>query len=276
VAGLLSVVATPIGNLDDLSPRAARALTTADVIACEDTRVTRKLLTRAETHARLVRYDAVSEERRTPEIVRMVEAGRRVALVTDAGTPGVSDPGYRLVAACAERGLRIEVIPGPSAVTAALVLSGLPSARFVFEGFLPRTTGARRRRLELLRDEERTIVLFEAPHRIAATLQTMVEVLGDRQAALARELTKVHEEVLRAPLSLLAEQAREGRIRGEITLVIAGAEASSPAAAADDLVTLVRERVEAGASTKDAVAAVAAESGVPRRAVYQAAIDAGL
>lgn len=274
MAGLLSVVATPIGNLDDLTVRAARVLAGADVIACEDTRVTRKLLSRYPSRARLVAYHAANERRRTEELVHRVEAGERVALVTDAGTPGLSDPGYRLVAACAARGLRIEVLPGPSAVVAALVLSGLPTARFCFEGFLPRTAGARRRRLEALRADDRTLVFFEAPHRLAETLGAMLEVLGDRPAAMARELTKVHEEVARARLSDLLRGA-EG-VRGEVTLVVAGV---APVKAAEDragLAELVRARVGQGESRKDAIAAVAAETGTSRRAVYQAAIDAGL
>jgi 16S rRNA (cytidine1402-2'-O)-methyltransferase len=273
VAGLLSVVATPIGNLEDLSVRAARVLATADVIACEDTRVTRKLLSRYPSRARLVAYHAANERRRTDELVARVAAGERVALVTDAGTPGLSDPGRRLVAACAARDLRIEVVPGPSAVTSALVLSGLPTARFVFEGFLPRTAGARRRRLEALQAEERTLVFFEAPHRLAATLAAMLEALGDRPAALARELTKVHEEVLRAPLSEIAARASEAR--GEITLVVAGA-TPAEGAARDDLAGRVRALVEEGRSRKDAIAAVAAETGASRREVYQAAIDAAI
>jgi 16S rRNA (cytidine1402-2'-O)-methyltransferase len=173
MAGLLSVVATPIGNLNDLSPRAAAALGDADVIACEDTRVTRKLLTRVESRAKLIAYHARNERVRVPELVRRVAAGDRVALVTDAGTPGVSDPGQRLVAACLDAGLRVEVVPGPSAALAALVLSGLPTARFVFEGFLPRTASQRRRRLRVLATEERTIVLFESPHRLEESLADM-------------------------------------------------------------------------------------------------------
>lgn len=273
--GILRVVATPIGNLDDLSPRAARVLAEADVIACEDTRVTRKLLSRAPSRARLVAYHAANERAATEDLVRRIEAGDRVALVTDAGTPGLSDPGRRLVSACLDAGLRVEVVPGPSAAIAALVVSGLPTARFVFEGFLPRTTGARRRRLERLAKEERTLVFFEAPHRLAASLEDMLEVLGDRPAAMARELTKVHEEVARSTIGDLLPRAREG-VRGEVTLVVAGAPDFDSSAGDDEIVEALRSRIAGGDSKRDAIAAVAKELGVPKKRVYQAAVDAEL
>lgn len=276
MAGKLSVVATPIGNLDDLSPRAARVLGDADVIACEDTRVTRKLLGRVPSRARLVAYHAHNERARTPEIVRTVAGGGRVALVTDAGTPGVSDPGTRLVAACLDAGLAVEVIPGPSAALAALSASGLPSARFVFEGFLPKTGAARRRRLEALRDEGRTVVLFEAPHRLEDSLSDMVEVLGDRDAAMARELTKVHEEILRAPLSEVLERVRAVRPRGEVTLVVAGAPAVAPAVDETELAERVRALMAEDVPKKEAIARVAIEARVPKKVVYSAAVAAGL
>lgn len=271
MAGLLSVVATPIGNLDDLSPRAARVLEGADVIACEDTRVTRKLLSRIDARARLIAYHARNERERTPELVAHVAGGEHVALVTDAGTPGLSDPGQRLIAACLEAGLRIEVVPGPSAVVAALVVSGLPTARFVFEGFLPRTKGDRRRKLQALASEERTLVVFEAPHRIVETLRDMAEVLGDRRASVARELTKMHEEVLHGTLAELADRA--GGLRGEITVVIAGAEPSEPVVDHGEIVRALRHEISAGASKKDAIVAVASRLGVPKKVVYQTAID---
>ena len=225
MAGSLRIVATPIGNLDDLSPRALRALADADVIACEDTRVSKKLAVLAGARGALLSYNAVNERRRTPELVRRIAAGARVSIVTDAGTPGISDPGQRLVAACRAAGLRVEVIPGPSAAVAALVASGLPAGRFVFEGFLPRTASARRKRLAALASESRTIIFFEAPHRLVASLEDMVAILGDRPASLARELTKVHEEVATSTLASLAERARDANgIRGEISLVVAGAD----------------------------------------------------
>ncbi|MGH2829338.1 MAG: 16S rRNA (cytidine(1402)-2'-O)-methyltransferase [Actinomycetota bacterium] len=272
--GLLSVVATPIGNLDDLSPRAAAALRDADVIACEDTRVTRRLLSRVKTRASLVSYRAANERTKAAELVRRIEAGERVALVTDAGTPGMSDPGHELVAAALDRDLPVEVIPGPSAAVAALVLSGLPTARFVFEGFLPHGNPARGKRLRALAAEERTIVLFEAPHRIERTLADMREALGDRRAAIAREMTKIHEQVLRGTLSTLGAHVRERGAKGEITLIVEGAEpAAPPERAPEELASLVAERVAAGSSRRDAIDAVAAETGQPRRRVYQAAVS---
>lgn len=276
MAGLLRVVATPIGNLDDLSPRAARALAEADLIACEDTRVTRKLLTRVQSRATLVACHARNEETRVPELVRRVAAGARVALVTDAGTPGLSDPGQRLVSACLDAGLRVEVVPGPSAAVAALVLSGLPTARFVFEGFLPRTGTARRRRLDALAGERRTIVIFESPHRLAASLADMLEILGDRPAAMARELTKVHEEVVRGTLSEILARAKEG-VRGEVTLVVGGAPPGEPATATSgEIARRLGALLAEGVPKKEAIARVAAELKLPKRSVYQTALDENL
>lgn len=272
MAGLLSVVATPIGNLNDLSPRAVIALSEANVIACEDTRVTRKLLTRVDSRAKLVAYHARNERARVPELVRRVAAGDRVALVTDAGTPAISDPGQRLVAACLDAGVRVEVIPGPSAAVAALVLSGLPTARFVFEGFLPRTATQRRRRLRTLAREERTIVLFESPHRLAASLADVVDALGDRRAAMARELTKMHEEVVRGRLSELLARAQEG-VRGEVTLVIEGAASGDgDRAGPDDVAARLRALIDGGVSKKEAIARVALDLEIPKRDVYNVAV----
>lgn len=274
MAGLLRVVATPIGNLDDLSPRAARALADADVIACEDTRVTRKLLSRVETRARLIAYHARNERQKTPELVARIASGERVTLVTDAGTPGLSDPGQRLVAACVEAGLRVEAVPGPSAAVAALVVSGLPTARFVFEGFLPRSKGDRRRCLEALAAEERTLVFFEAPHRIAASLADMAEILGPRKAAFARELTKMHEEVVRGTLPELAAAANG--VRGEVTVVVSGAEPRVAQASSAEIADRLRVMIGEGTSKKEAIAAVASELGVSKKIVYQTALDEGL
>jgi 16S rRNA (cytidine1402-2'-O)-methyltransferase len=274
MSGILSVVGTPIGNLEDLSPRAARVLADADIIACEDTRVTRKLLTRAPTHARLVAYHARNETVRTPELVRAVASGSRVALTTDAGMPGLSDPGGKLVAACAAAGVRIEVIPGPSAAAAALVVSGLPTARFVFEGFLPRTRAGRRRRLEALAAEERTIVLFEAPHRLVESLTDMAEVLGPRRAAVARELTKVHEEVIRETLPELVARFTDTPPRGEITVVIEGTTPAAPLVDEDELARAVADEVARGSTKRDAISLVARGRGISKRIVYQAAVGA--
>jgi 16S rRNA (cytidine1402-2'-O)-methyltransferase len=273
MAGLLSIVATPIGNLDDLAPRAARALERADVIACEDTRVTRKLLTRVNARARLVPYHARNERSRTAELVRRVAAGEHVVLVTDAGTPGISDPGHRLVVATAEAGLRIEIVPGPSAALAALVLSGLPSARFVFEGFLPRTPTQRRRRLKEISSEERTIVLFESPHRLAASLDDIVATFGDRRAAIARELTKAHEEVIRGSLSELRAAVGD-KVRGEVTLVIEGAGAQAQdEAGPEEIAARLRTLIDDGIPKKEAIARVAAELDRAKRDVYAVAVD---
>lgn len=272
--GMLSIVATPIGNLDDLSPRAARTLAEADVIACEDTRVTRRLLSRLDARPALVSYRAANERTKALELVRRLSEGARIALVTDAGTPGVSDPGNTLIAAAIESGIPIEVIPGPSAAVAALALSGLPTARFVFEGFLPHTGSARAKRLRAIAAEERTIVMFEAPHRIQKTLQELLDVMGDRRAAMAREMTKIHEEVVRSTLEGLLEALRQRPRKGEITLVIEGAAPpAAPQRDSQELAALVRQRMESGASRRDAIDQVTAETGLPRRRVYQAEID---
>ncbi|MCA1833765.1 MAG: 16S rRNA (cytidine(1402)-2'-O)-methyltransferase [Actinomycetota bacterium] len=276
MAGSLRIVATPIGNLDDLSPRALRALADADVIACEDTRVTRKLAVMAGARGTLLSYNAANERVRTPELVRRIAAGASIALVTDAGTPAISDPGQRLVAACRQAGVRVEVVPGPSAALAALVASGLPAARFVFEGFLPRTGGARRKRLTALASDPRTTVFFEAPHRIEESLEDILVVLGDRPAALARELTKVHEEVVTSTVGSLLDAVRENGARGEITLVVAGAPDVAEEAEPAELADRVRLLIGEGVPKKEAVARVAAEGRVAKRIVYQASVDAGL
>jgi 16S rRNA (cytidine1402-2'-O)-methyltransferase len=275
MAGKLIVCGTPIGNLEDASPRLARALAEADLVACEDTRQTRKLLTHLGVKTRMTSYHEVDERERAKELADRVAAGLRLALVTDAGMPGVSDPGYHLIAACVARGVPVEVVPGPSAVLAALVVSGLPTDRFCFEGFPPRRVGARDRRLAELATEPRTMVFFEAPHRVLATLAAMAEAFGgDRPCAVVRELTKVHEEVLRGSLAEVAERLAAGGPRGELTLVVGGAPAGRPGVAgAADLAAEVAALVAGGASTRDAIATVARTSGAPRNAVYQAVID---
>jgi 16S rRNA (cytidine1402-2'-O)-methyltransferase len=273
--GRLVVCATPIGNLEDASPRLARALAEADLVACEDTRQTRKLLAHLGVKTRMTSYHEVGERERAKELADRVAAGLRLALVTDAGTPAVSDPGYPLIAACLARGVPVEVVPGPSAAMAALVASGLPTDRFCFEGFLPRRPGQRDRRLAELAAEPRTMVFFEAPHRALATLDAMAAAFGpDRPAAAARELTKLHEQVLRGPLAEVREQLAAQGARGELTLVVGGAPAGAAAANPADLAAEVAGRVEGGASTRDAVSAVAEATGTPRRAVYQAVLEA--
>jgi 16S rRNA (cytidine1402-2'-O)-methyltransferase len=269
----LLVAATPIGNIDDASPRLRAALAIADVIAAEDTRRLRRLLSAlgVEPVGRIVSHFDQNEAQRLTPLLDELRAGRTVLVVTDAGTPLVSDPGYRLVAAAAAEGLPIQTLPGPSAVTAALAVSGLPADRWCFEGFLPRKVGERRRALAGLAEEPRTLVFFEAPHRLPATMRDLVAAFGaERRAAVCRELTKTYEQVVRGTLAEVADWA-SGDVRGEITLVVAGA-TEAPAMVDDGvLATQVRERMESGMTRRDAVTAVAQASGVPRRRVYEVA-----
>ncbi|MEU0115517.1 16S rRNA (cytidine(1402)-2'-O)-methyltransferase [Streptomyces bobili] len=275
--GTLVLAGTPIGDIADAPPRLAEELAGADVIAAEDTRRLRRL-TQAlgvTPKGRVVSYFEGNESARTPDLVDHLLAGARVLLVTDAGMPSVSDPGYRLVAAAVEKDIRVTAVPGPSAVLTALALSGLPVDRFCFEGFLPRKAGERLSRLSEVADERRTLVYFEAPHRLDDTLAAMAEVFGaDRRAAVCRELTKTYEEVRRGPLGELAEWAAEG-VRGEITVVVTGAPERAPGELdAAELVRRVRVREEAGERRKEAIAAVAAEAKVPKREVFDAVVAA--
>src|SRR5436853_720255 len=219
-AGCLYLVGTPIGNLEDITLRALRILKEADQIACEDTRHTQKLLSHYEISKPLVSYHEHNEMTRAPELVVAMEQGAKIALVSDAGMPLVSDPGYRLVTLCARHQIPVIPIPGPSALLAALSASGLPNEEFLFVGFLPARTGERRRALERLRIEDRTLILYEAPHRVAETIADAREILGDRPACLAREVTKIHEEFRRGTLSELMASVAEKPARGEITLLI--------------------------------------------------------
>jgi 16S rRNA (cytidine1402-2'-O)-methyltransferase len=276
-AGVLVLAGTPIGTPADAPPRLGTELAGADLIAAEDTRRLRRL-TQAlgvQTTARVVSYFEGNEAARTPELVEALAGGARVVLVTDAGMPSVSDPGFRLVAAAVERGIRVTAVPGPSAVLTALALSGLPVDRFCFEGFLPRKPGERLARLREVAADRRTLVYFEAPHRIDDTLAAMAEAFGpDRRAAVCRELTKTYEEVRRGPLEELARWAADG-VRGEITVVVEGAPAPGPSALDPaELVTRVRHREEAGERRKEAIAAVAAEAGLPKREVFDAVVAA--
>ncbi|MDG4861974.1 16S rRNA (cytidine(1402)-2'-O)-methyltransferase [Streptomyces sp. T-3] len=275
-AGTLVLAGTPIGDTSDAPPRLAAELAGADIVAAEDTRRLRRL-TQAlgvQTTGRVVSYFEGNESARTPELVEALAAGARVLLVTDAGMPSVSDPGYRLVAACVERDIKVTAVPGPSAVLTALALSGLPVDRFCFEGFLPRKAGERMSRLKEVADERRTLVYFEAPHRLDDTLAAMAEAFGGtRRAAVCRELTKTYEEVKRGPLKELAEWAAEG-VRGEITVVVEGAPESAEELDAEELVRRVQVREEAGERRKEAIAAVALEAGVPKRDVFDAVVAA--
>ncbi|MFD3590299.1 16S rRNA (cytidine(1402)-2'-O)-methyltransferase [Streptomyces sp. NPDC058683] len=277
MTGTLVLAGTPIGDVADAPPRLAAELTGADVIAAEDTRRLR-WLTQAlgvTTKGRVVSYFEGNEAARTPELVEELVGGARVLLVTDAGMPSVSDPGYRLVAAAVEKEIRVTAVPGPSAVLTALALSGLPVDRFCFEGFLPRKAGERRSRLQEAAEERRTLVYFEAPHRLDDTLAAMAEVFGaERRAAVCRELTKTYEEVRRGPLAELAVWAADG-VRGEITVVVEGAPERGPEELdAAELVRRVRVREEAGERRKEAIAAVAVDAGIPKRVVFDAVVAA--
>jgi len=272
--GTLVLAATPIGDPRDAAPRLAEELATADVVAAEDTRRLRRLLSDlgvAATGA-VVSYHEHNEASRTPDLVERLVAGQRVLVVTDAGMPSVSDPGYRLVAAAVESGVRVTCVPGPSAVLMALAVSGLPVDRFCFDGFLPRKPGERARVLAEVADERRTLVFFEAPHRLAETLAAMRDAFGpERRAAVCRELTKTYEEVRRGTLAELAVWASEG-VKGEITVVVAGAERAVPSL--EDAVAGIRQRVDAGERLKDVAADVAARTGLSKKALYDASLAA--
>ena len=268
----LTLAATPIGRPDDASPRLAAALAGATVVAAEDTRRLRRLAhdLGVTVAGRVVSYFEGNEARRTAELLQALLSGDDVLLVTDAGMPSVSDPGYRLVDAAVTAQVPVTVIPGPSAVLVALAISGLPVDRFCFEGFLPRRAGERSRRLRELAAESRTMVFFESPHRTEATLKAMATAWGqDRRAAVCRELTKTYEEVVRGPMSELADWASAG-VRGEVTLVVAGAILTRGSLDEAELVELVAELEQQGSSRRDAIAAVARETGARRRAVYDA------
>jgi len=270
--GVVVLAATPIGDVADASPRLVAELSNADVIAAEDTRRLRRLLERlgVETRARILSYFDGNEVRRTDELLRVLQEGARVVLVSDAGMPSISDPGYRLVAAAVAQGFRVTAVPGPSAVLAALAVSALPVDRFCFEGFLPRRASERMRRLRELASEPRTMVFFEAPHRAAVTLSAMAQAFGaDRPGAVCRELTKTYEEVRRGPLQELADWATS-EVRGEMTLVIGGA-----TELAVDLESAAKEAINlaaGGMALKAAITQVAEQHGVAKNALYELAL----
>ncbi len=282
LAAGLYLVASPIGNLGDITLRALEVLAAADVVACEDTRVTARLLGRHGIAARTVPFHAHNERRQVRRLLAELAAGRRVALLTDAGTPAVSDPGLLLVQAAREAGIPVFPLPGPSAVLAALAASGLPAHPFTFAGFLPPRSGPRRRALRELAGLRHTLVLFEAPHRLGASLADMAEILGPRQAALCRELTKIHEEIRVAPLDELAAAAAGARARGEITLVVAppgkealqeaGLPGSRPPLAEDYRAALA----ECGGNRSAALRRLARRRGVSRNVLYRELLDAGI
>lgn len=275
MSGTLYLIATPIGNLGDLSPRAAATLEAADFIAAEDTRVTMKLLRHLGLKKPMVSYHEHNRASAGPAILTRLLAGETCALATDAGTPAISDPGEDLVRLCAESGVTVQAIPGCCALISALAVSGLPTGRFVFEGFLPVNKAERRERLQNLLGEERTLIFYEAPHRLRATLADLLAALGDRSAALCRELTKLHEDVMRTTLSQAAAWYQENDPRGEYVLVIAGAEqAEESAVTLDQGVALVLERREKGQRMKEAVRQVSADTGLARNELYEAALRA--
>jgi 16S rRNA (cytidine1402-2'-O)-methyltransferase len=268
VTGTLFLVGTPIGNLGDLSPRAVETLAAVDLIAAEDTRRTGRLLAHLQLpDRRLMSFFEGNERERTEEVLRRLREGATVALVTDGGMPTVSDPGFRLVRACAAEGIDVRVVPGPSAALAALAISGLPTDRFVFEGFLPRKAGERRARLEALAHDPRTIVCFESPKRVRAMVAEVLDAMGDRPAAVARELTKLHEEVLRGSLSELLPALDAATLKGEVVVVIGGAPPPD-APDVDELVREARVMVADGMRAREAAKAVAKHHGVSANELY--------
>jgi 16S rRNA (cytidine1402-2'-O)-methyltransferase len=274
MTGTLVLAGAPIGRPDDASPRLRAALGSAAIVAAEDTSRLRRLAADLEVSVagRIVSYFDANERSRSVELLDDLLAGRDVLVVTDAGMPGVSDPGYRLVVAAVDAGVPVTVLPGPSAVTTALVISGMPSDRFCFEGFLPRKSGERAARLTSLAAEPRTMIFFEAPHRLGAALTALAEEFGaDRPAAVCRELTKTYEEVRRGGLAELAEWAADG-VRGEITVVVAGAPPRPPRTDPGELAAEVALRETAGTPRKQAIGDVAKENGVPKRLVYDAVV----
>jgi 16S rRNA (cytidine1402-2'-O)-methyltransferase len=270
--GCLYLVGTPIGNLEDITLRALRILKEVDQIACEDTRHTQKLLSHYDIHKPLISYHEHNELTRAPELVVSLEQGAKIALVSDAGMPLVSDPGHRLVTLCLRHHIPVVPIPGPSALLASLSASGLPNEEFLFVGFLPARSGERRRALERLRIEDRTIILYEAPHRVAECIADAREVLGNRSACLAREVTKLHEEFRRGKLSELSTSLGERPARGEITLLIgpeAPADARTHANSTQSLADRVEELIrQAKLDRKEALKLAAKERGLTRRAAY--------
>ena len=275
MSGILYLVATPIGNLGDLSPRAAETLAAVDFIAAEDPRVSVKLLNHFGIKRPLVSYHQHNQNTAGPAILRRLLSGESCALVTDAGTPAISDPGEALVGLCAENGVTVQAVPGCCALISALAVSGLPTGRFTFEGFLSTNKRDRREHLQSLQGERRTMVFYEAPHKLCGTLEDLREAFGDRPVALCRELTKLHEETRRTTLAQAAAWYRENPPKGEFVLVVAGAEPAEDAAVTlEEGAALVLERRAAGERMKDAVRQVAQDTGLNRNELYSAALKA--
>lgn len=270
MSGTLFVVGTPIGNLSDLSPRALETLQSCDFIAAEDTRVTLKLLNRFEIKKPMISYFEHNRRERGEQILSRILAGESCALVTDAGMPAISDPGEELVALCHAHGVRVEAVPGPTAFATAVAVSGMPVRRFTFEGFLSVNKPERRAHLESLRTEPRTMVFYEAPHKLAATLRDLYDTLGDRDLALVKELTKIHETVERTTLSAAYEKYRDTPPKGEFVLVVAGVPTTEPTAwTLSDAVQYAREQMEAGLSVNEAAKAAARQSGLKKSEIYK-------
>lgn len=267
--GVLYIVATPIGNLEDITLRALRILKEADLIAAEDTRHTRKLLDRYDIHTPLTSYHDHNKEEKAPLLVNRLLDGKNVALVSDAGTPGISDPGYFLINLAAHENIPTTPIPGATAAIAALSISGLPTDNFAFEGFLPGRHAARIKRLEELKDEKRTVIFYEAPHRILQALEDMRQVLGDRKAVLTRELTKLHEEVVRGTFTQILTHLKKKSIRGEFTLSVHGSTEGGRQPDVDPAEYLRNLVLHRGLSKKEAVAIAAKELGLPKKEIYR-------
>ncbi len=272
-AGTLYLVSTPIGNLEDMTFRAVRTLQSVNVIAAEDTRHTGKLLHHFQIATPQVSYHDHNRQSRTQELVQRLQQGEDVALVSDAGTPGISDPGYELVKACAAAGIVVVPIPGASAVISALIASGLTCDRFAFEGFLPAKSQARRAYLETLKTESRTLVFYEAPHRLRQTLEDLTVLGSDRQIVLARELTKLHEEIWRGTIAEAIEHYSHHNPQGEFTLVIAGAELTQPVLTEAAIKAELQNLLKQGLSRSEASRQLAQQSSLPRRQVYQLALS---
>ena len=268
--GILYIVATPIGNLEDITLRALRVLKEVDVVAAEDTRHTQILLNHHDIHTPLTSYHEHNEKTKSQELVARLEQGQNIALVSDAGTPAISDPGFRLVVQAIRAGLRIIPIPGVSALTAVLSASGLPTDRFVFEGFLPAKKSQRREKLQTLRDENRTLIFYEAPHRLKQALDDIYELLGNREAVLAREVSKIHEEFLRGPVSELV-RTLGGEIRGEVTLIISGS-SGLPGVSEDRLKAEILELKGKGLRVKEIAEVLGEKFGYPKKEIYRLAL----
>lgn len=274
MSGKLYIVSTPIGNLEDITLRAIRILKEADLIACEDTRTTRKLLSRYAIDKPLIGYHEHNEIEKSKELLSLLEGGKSIAMVSDAGTPGISDPGYRLVKLASEHGIDVLPVPGPSAVVSALCVSGLPTSSFAFFGFLPRTKKRLTDYLGTIKSYPETLVFYESPKRVMKTLRVMLEVFGDRNISFSREITKLYEETLRGKISgVLETLGKRSEIKGEVTLVVEGAPAESVEAASENIDELLISCKKSGLSLKDAVKKVSEGSGYSKSKTYKRALD---